>query len=67
MGVPSPALWTRNLRLPPRRVILLTELATKMTERVSVATDGGHANNYSFQPAISAHGQYVSFTLPRRT
>jgi Tol biopolymer transport system component len=31
------------------------------TDRVSVATDGTQANDYSMNPSISANGRYVSF------
>jgi len=35
---------------------------TGATTRISVATDGTQANNYSFSAAISADGRYVAFT-----
>jgi FG-GAP-like repeat/WD40-like Beta Propeller Repeat len=35
---------------------------TDATTRVSVATDGTQANNYSFSAAISADGRHVAFT-----
>jgi hypothetical protein len=32
-----------------------------LVERVSLASDGTEANDFSFQPAISAHGRYVTY------
>ncbi|MBA2715959.1 MAG: PD40 domain-containing protein [Propionibacteriales bacterium] len=42
--------------------VFVRDLVDMTTRRVSVANGGGQANDYSFQPAISAHGRYVSFT-----
>ncbi len=42
--------------------VFVRHLVDMTTRRVSVADGGGQANGYSFQPAISAHGRYVSFT-----
>ena len=41
--------------------VFLYDRQTGITERISVATDGTEANNYSFFPAISADGRYVVF------
>lgn len=42
--------------------IFVHDRQTGMTERVSVASDGTEANNYSQTPSISADGRYVAFT-----
>lgn len=42
--------------------VFVRDLVDMTTRRVSVANGGGQANDYSFQPTISAHGRYVSFT-----
>ena len=41
--------------------IFVRDLSTNITERVSVATGGGQANNYSSNCAISADGRFVTF------
>ncbi|WP_343713628.1 hypothetical protein [Inquilinus sp.] len=41
--------------------IFVRDLAAGTTERVSVATDGTHANDYSDQASISGDGRYVVF------
>ena len=41
--------------------IFVRDLAAGTTERVSVATDGTQANDYSDQAAISGNGRYVVF------
>jgi Tol biopolymer transport system component len=41
--------------------IFVHDSETGVTERVSVASDGAQADNYSFSPAISADGRYVAF------
>jgi Tol biopolymer transport system component len=42
--------------------IFVRDLQTNQTTRVSVASDGTQANNFSFNPSISADGRYVAFT-----
>jgi Tol biopolymer transport system component len=57
--------WASNLvngdtnNLPD---IFVRDLQTNQTTRVSVASDGTQANNFSFEPSISADGRYVAFT-----
>ena len=57
--------WASNLvngdtnNLPD---IFVRDLQTNQTTRVSVASDGTQANNFSFNPSISADGRYVAFT-----
>jgi Tol biopolymer transport system component len=41
--------------------IFVRDLQTNQTTRVSVASDGTQANNFSFEPSISADGRYVAF------
>ena len=41
--------------------IFVHDRDTGATERVSVASDGTEANGYSFEPSISANGQFVVF------
>jgi WD40 repeat protein len=41
--------------------IFVHDLATGVTERVSVDSTGAQANDYSAQPAISSDGRYVAF------
>ena len=41
--------------------IFVRDLSTNITERVSVATGGGQANNYSSNCALSADGRFVAF------
>ena len=41
--------------------IFVRDRQTGQTERVSLAGDGSQANNWSFVPAISADGRYVTF------
>ena len=56
--------WASNLvngdtnNLPD---IFVRDLQTNQTTRVSVASDGTQANNFSFEPSISADGRYVAF------
>jgi Tol biopolymer transport system component len=56
--------WASNLvngdtnNLPD---IFVRDLQTGQTTRVSVASDGTQANNFSFEPSISADGRYVAF------
>ena len=56
--------WADNLvsgdtnKLPD---IFVRDLQTNQTTRVSVASDGTQANNFSFEPSISADGRYVAF------
>lgn len=44
--------------------VFVRDLANKVTRRVSIRSDGAQAYRHgsSFQPAISADGQYVAFT-----
>jgi hypothetical protein len=46
----------------PCQDIYVHNRANGQTTRVSVATGGGQANNYSDTPSISGDGRYVSFT-----
>jgi Tol biopolymer transport system component len=41
--------------------VFVHDRQTGQTTRVSVATDGGQANNYSFLPQLSADGRHVTF------
>jgi len=41
--------------------IFVRDRETVSTTRVSVATGGGQASGFSFQPAISSNGRYVAF------
>jgi Tol biopolymer transport system component len=56
--------WASNLvsgdtnNLPD---IFVRDRQTGQTTRVSVASDGTQANNFSFEPSISADGRYVAF------
>ncbi len=43
------------------RDVFVRDRRTKVTRRVSVATDGAQSHNDSSQPAISADGRYVAF------
>ena len=57
----------RNLsRLAPALVLIVSGLAApataQTTTRVSVATGGGQATNYSIESSMSADGRYVAFT-----
>jgi Ca2+-binding RTX toxin-like protein len=42
--------------------IFVTDMDTGLTTRVSTTAAGGQADNYSFNPVISADGRYVAFT-----
>lgn len=42
--------------------VFVRDLATGVTERVSVSTDGSEANGLSAHPSISADGRYVAFS-----
>ena len=44
--------------------IFVHDLQTGTTERVSVASDGSQANNFSQSSSISADGRYVVFQSP---
>jgi len=41
--------------------IFLRDVEAGTTTRVSVASNGGEANSWSFSPSISANGRYVAF------
>ena len=41
--------------------VFVYDRQTNTTQRVSVATDGTQANNYSYYPSISSDGQHVAF------
>jgi Tol biopolymer transport system component len=41
--------------------VFVHDLVTGVTERVSVDSSGGEANDYSAQPALSADGRFVAF------
>jgi len=41
--------------------VFVRDRLTHTTERVSVATGGAQANDYSYKPAISADGRFVAF------
>lgn len=41
--------------------IFVHDMQTGQTERVSIASDGTQADNYSAHPSISANGQFVAF------
>ena len=43
------------------RDIFVHEMQTGVTARVNITFDGMQANNYSWEPSISADGQYVAF------
>jgi len=43
------------------RDIFVHEMQTGVTTRVNIAFDGMQANNFSWEPSISADGQYVAF------
>jgi Ca2+-binding RTX toxin-like protein len=43
------------------RDIFVYDRQTKETSRVSVASNGTEANNYSYSPSISADGRYITF------
>jgi Tol biopolymer transport system component len=45
-----------------KRDVFVRDLVTNTTRRVSVARDGGSANEASGAPAISQDGRYVAFT-----
>ncbi len=47
--------------------IFVRDLATNVTQRVSVATDGQQANGHSIAPSISADGRYVAFVSEANT
>ena len=56
--------WATNLVTDDtnaRGDIFVRDRGTGLTERVSVATGGGQANDYSDQPTISADGRFVAF------
>lgn len=42
--------------------IFATDLRTRVTERVSVAADGGIADSFSLTPRVSHDGRYVGFS-----
>ena len=42
--------------------VFVRDRKTQVTRRVSIGAGGAHANNHSFDPAISAHGRYLAFT-----
>jgi Tol biopolymer transport system component len=44
-----------------RQDVFLRDLAVDTTERVSLATDGTQANDYSYDPAVSRDGRFVVF------
>jgi Tol biopolymer transport system component len=46
------------------RDVFVRDRQTGMTERVSVASNGSEANNWSVFPRISANGRYVVFASP---
>jgi Tol biopolymer transport system component len=41
--------------------VFVHDRKTKITERVSVASDGTEGNDHSYEPALSANGRYVAF------
>jgi Tol biopolymer transport system component len=41
--------------------VFLHDRETGTTDRVSVASDGGEADGFSFTPALSADGRYIAF------
>jgi len=41
--------------------VFLFDRQTKMTKRVSVASDGTEANNASLSPTISSDGRFIAF------
>jgi Tol biopolymer transport system component len=41
--------------------IFLFDRKTGTTERISVASNGTEANEFSFEPAISANGRYITY------
>lgn len=45
----------------PQGDIFLRDVEAGTTTRVSVASNGGEANSWSFSPSISANGRYVAF------
>jgi Tol biopolymer transport system component len=66
---PTGAMW-RSGRGPSNLVsgdtnnlpdIFVRDRQTGQTTRVSVASDGTQANDFSFEPSISADGRYVAF------
>ncbi len=42
--------------------IFVYDRKTDTTERISVASDGTQANSFSFGPAISANGRYITYS-----
>lgn len=42
--------------------VFVRDRGAKVTQRISVATNGVGASDVSFQPAISAHGRFVAFS-----